>query len=281
MLNVAGIQIQLNADIPLKLSRNLKCFISEEDKPVDLTLSINSCDEISIPDNILMLDITMLWNQNYSIDDKITICITDLELDSVVSKLQVNKIWNEAVITYYKNTPEMIEPFIGSLGEILFRNSILFHQGIVVHAAAIEWKGKGILFSAPSGTGKSTQADLWKKYKGSKMINEDRPAIRKIDDTAYVYGTLWNGSSVKYRNCALPLEAIVILRQATDNNIVRLETQEAITMLMPRCFLPYYQEDIMDIAINNLVSIINITPVYLLDCRPDSEAVELVCQCVK
>ena len=61
----------------------------------------------------------------------------------------------------------------------------IINQGFQLHASVINWKDKGILFSAPSGTGKSTQADLWKKYEGAKVINGDRALIRKRKRRVY------------------------------------------------------------------------------------------------
>ena len=171
-------------------------------------------------------------------------------------------------------------PFDGSAGEVLFRTSLLFHNGIVLHSAAIDYNGNGILFSAPSGTGKSTQANLWRETKGAVVLNGDRPALRLVDGTVYVYGTMWSGTSPDSKNAKAPLKAIIMLEQAENNSIIQLSPQEAVQYLMPRCYLPYGAEDLLEKAIDNLDAILKKVPVYLLKCRPDYEAVELTCKCL-
>jgi hypothetical protein len=280
-IKVAGILIHIISKTSFKISKKLACFSSNESSPIDLNISLINCLDIPIPDNTLLLDEKMQWSRNDSKGQEISIYINEEQTNKAVNQLQVNRRWNNALITYTESNENIISPFLGSLGEILFRNCILFHQGIVIHAAAIEWRGKGIMFSAPSETGKTTQANLWRKNKGAKIINADRPAVRVVDNHSYLYGTLWNGSSSKYRNNSVPLSAIIILEQAKENKIRKLDKREAAARLMPRCFLPYYQEDIMNLALDNIEKIIAVTPVYVLQCRPDKEAVELVYQCVK
>jgi hypothetical protein len=113
------------------------------------------------------------------------------------------------------------------------------------------------------------------------MLNDDCPAIRVSDGQPFVYGTPWSGSSNIFINSKVPILAVVLLEQAPENTIRQLSNHEAVNKLMPRCFLPYYDSRLMDMAINTLEKIISAVPVYLLKCRPDREAVELVHQCVK
>ena len=42
---------------------------------------------------------------------------------------------------------------------------------LILHCAYLEYQGKAMLFSAPSGTGKTTQAGLWEQYRGSRTVN--------------------------------------------------------------------------------------------------------------
>lgn len=167
-------------------------------------------------------------------------------------------------------------PFEGSAGEVIFRTSLLFHEGIVVHASAIEYKGKGIVFPAPSGVGKSTHAGLWKLHRGAGILNGDRPAIRMSEGHPFVYGTPWSGRSREYLNQKAPLIAIVMLEQASTNSIRKLSTEEAVQMFIPRCYIPYYDIDLISMAVKNAGNLILKTPCFLLKCRPDIQAMELV-----
>ena len=145
---------------------------------------------------------------------------------------------------------------------LVFQNYLLHYDGIVVHASSLEWNGKGIIFSAPSGTGKSTHVKLWQEYFGSevKLLNDDSPAIRFRDGNPFIFGTPWSGSSNLHSNGSAPLSAIVLLQQASDNSIKQLSNQEAIAKLMPRVFLPYYDEDMMNKACDVFERIIFFSP---------------------
>lgn len=167
-------------------------------------------------------------------------------------------------------------PFEGSAGEVLFRTAILKNGGIVVHSAGIVCNGSGIIFSAPSGTGKSTQAGMWKIAKNAVVLNGDRAALRFRDNMLRVYGTPWAGSSPESKNGNAPLKAIIVLEQYDRNELIPLSMPEAVRYLAPRCYLPHGQPRLLDLAISNLDRILRSVPVYLLKNKRGFEAVELV-----
>ncbi|BCJ96610.1 hypothetical protein acsn021_41790 [Anaerocolumna cellulosilytica] len=279
-IQVAGLCIQLNADFRLKRNKKLLCFTSLEQHPADLNVTIVRQEELLMPEYTTRLDENLRWHRPTEGCGGNTLYIKEADTNKAVCCLTTDQAWKECLITFAKKYKKPLDYITGAFGEIMFRNRILFHQGIVLHAAAIEWERQGILFCGPSGMGKTTQANLWKKHMGARIINADRPALRIIGNTPYVYGTLWNGSSKKFKNKSVPLRAIVVLEQAVENSIHNLDGREAAKRLLPRCFLPYYQPEIMDLALCNLENIIALVPVYKLRCRPDNEAVELVYQCL-
>lgn len=278
--DIAGINIEVmptNKD----LVENFEAFSSNHQGNSDLSISLTCSEVLEKPQCSVVIDEDCQWLRSPD-GDSISVCIFDLGTNEMLFMLQVDNSWRNAHITCLNHYSKMNSIITGRLGEVIFRNRILFQQGIVIHAAAIEWEGKGIMFSAPSETGKSTQAELWNRYMGANILNGDRPAVRIIDNQAYVYGTPWSGSSPKFLNTQAPLSAIIILEQAKENSIRKLAPEEVLTRLMPRCFLPYYDDGIiMNLAIDNLERIISLTPIYLLKCKPDREAVELVYECVK
>ena len=279
-LDIAGVLIEINSDIEDKFGRFEEFSYSYHEKP-HMKVSMSKSDAIQKPEGKLMLNEKIIWIQKLQ-DKKICIYVcTEERIDGILAKLEVGDNWIYNSIIYLKNNLFGKNVLKGIFGQIMFNNRILFFNGLVIHASAIECEGKGIMFSAPSETGKSTQANLWKIYKGAEVMNGDRPAVRVIEGQSYVYGTPWSGSSSDFINKRAPLSAIIILEQAEENSIYRLSNHEAILRLMPRCFLPYFDNELMNIAINNLEMIITTTIVYLLKCRPDREAVELVYQCVK
>ncbi len=142
----------------------------------------------------------------------------------------------------------------------------------VFHGAAIEYGGNAYLFTAPSGTGKTTHINLWKQYLGDEVdiINGDKPII-KVADTSTVYGTPWAGKEGYQRNTSAPLKAICILKQGKTNNIVRLKKSDAVNHLMRQVYLPH-DPVALSKTLALLGTVIENTPVYMLQCDISKEA---------
>ena len=165
----------------------------------------------------------------------------------------------------------MISDHIG-METLFLRKSCL-----MLHAAFIRWQGKGILFTAPSGTGKSTQAELWKKYERADILNGDRAAVRRDESGCWqAYGLPYAGSSGIYRNEKAPVSAVVVLRQAGENRIRQLGMLEIIQKLYPETTVHQWEPDFIEKALTLLTELAGEVPIYLLECRPDRGAVEAV-----
>jgi len=153
----------------------------------------------------------------------------------------------------------------------------LLHFGaLILHASLIRWNGRGIVFSAPSGTGKSTQAELWERYEGADVLNGDRAALRKLDGVWTAFGLPYAGTSGIYRNESAPLRAAVALRQAEENRIRPLYGAEAFRYLYPETMIHRWDPEFEARASGLLLELLGEVPVFLLECRPDREAVELL-----
>jgi hypothetical protein len=141
-----------------------------------------------------------------------------------------------------------------------------------VHAAVVSCGGKGYLFLGPSGTGKSTHAQLWIKHiGGTELVNDDNPVVRD----GVVYGSPWSGKTPCYRNVSVPIGGIVRLSQAPYNKIRRLSGIEAYVDLAESVGGKVWDSRIAEglhQAENKLASTI---PMWHLECLPDEAAARL------
>lgn len=146
------------------------------------------------------------------------------------------------------------------------------YNRFVFHGAAIEYSGGAYIFTAPSGTGKTTHINLWKKNLGNKVdiINGDKPIIAVGDDTT-VYGTPWAGKESLERNVSAPLKAICILQQGKTNTITRLSHSDAIGHLMRQVYMPH-NAVALSRTLELLGMMIENVPVYSLQCDISDEA---------
>lgn len=157
---------------------------------------------------------------------------------------------------------------------------VLLQKGrIILHASYIEHNGKAIIFTAPSGTGKSTQADLWHLHRGAQILNGDRAVIGLRDNIPFAFGFPMSGSSPYCENRSIPLCCIVSLKQGPENQLRRLRGKDALRVILNGTYAdPKHREDFirnMDTAADLLH-----TPIFELSCRPDLGAVEVLEQAI-
>lgn len=115
-----------------------------------------------------------------------------------------------------------------------------FQDTLLFHGSAVAVDGRAYLFTAKSGTGKSTHTRLWREYFGERavMVNDDKPLLRVRDDSVFVCGTPWNGKHRLSTNIEVPLTSICILTRAEENSIQRITPSEAYPMLLQQSYRP-------------------------------------------
>lgn len=181
-----------------------------------------------------------------------------------------DKEWSQ--VTSYYPTPNGM--YALPLAAICSRFS--YYDAFMIHASCVSINGEGIVFAGNSGIGKTTQAELWQKYLGAEIINGDKAFIREIDGDFYGCGLPWKGSSEYCLNKKTKLKGVVVLRQAKENKITRLDEVGTTEYFMPHVFMPHWDEKCLDNTLAILEKMIKKVPVMLLECRPDEEAVRLV-----
>lgn len=144
---------------------------------------------------------------------------------------------------------------------------------LLVHASVIRNGGYGYLFTAPSGTGKSTHTHLWYKHiPGSDLMNDDNPVVRIVEGEVRIYGSPWSGKTPCYRNIWAPVGAITRIEQKPVNTIRRMAPVEAFAMLLPAVSSMKWDHRVYQGICRCLSHLLPLTHVYLLGCRPDEEA---------
>lgn len=158
-----------------------------------------------------------------------------------------------------------------------FYRQLLSFGGICLHASAVVHDGKAYLFSGHSGVGKSTHTHLWINCFGgdTRIINDDKPALRCIDGTWYAYGTPWCGKDGINLNEKAPVAGICFLKQAEHNCIRRLVPAEAFQRIMAQTIRRMVNADELDTELHLIEDILRKIPVYELENRPEPAAAQL------
>lgn len=146
-------------------------------------------------------------------------------------------------------------------------------HSMILHSAYMCYEDTAVLFSAPSETGKSTQAGLWEKYRGTWTVNGDRSLLIREEDGWYANGWPVCGSSEICNNKSYPVRAIVMLSQAKENRISRLKGLEALRKVMEQITINAWNSEFQMQAMDELEVLLREIPVYHLECDISEDAV--------
>ena len=156
----------------------------------------------------------------------------------------------------------------------LFYAHAIRRRMIQLHASLVDWQGRGILFLGPSGIGKTTQAELWQRYRGARILNGDLVYVQEREDGFFGWGTPWHGSSPYCENDSVPICGLAVLKQGPENEIRPLGQFELLSQVADSLFYPQWVEGGMEICLEVADHLLERLPVWELSCRPDEGAVE-------
>ena len=183
----------------------------------------------------------------------------------------VENRWEKAIVL-----PERVNRTEVSFTLMLFYTHAVQRHILYLHSSLVDYQGNGLMFLGPSGIGKTTQAELWNKYRDALIINGDVVFVQETEDVFLGWGTPWHGSSPYCENTSVSVSALIVLKQAEKNSIRELTGFEKVTAVSESVFYPRWLENGMELCLEILDHLLSSVPVYELSCRPDEEAVRLV-----
>lgn len=151
-----------------------------------------------------------------------------------------------------------------------------FKDTCLIHASLVRQNGYGYAFIAKSGTGKSTQVSSWLRYiPNCDLMNDDSPAIRIINNEAFIYGTPWSGKTPCYRKVKAKLGAITRIDRASANSIDHLRPVEAVASVLPAISTMKWDKVIYNNTHKIIFKLVELTSHYILHCLPNEEAAQI------
>lgn len=160
----------------------------------------------------------------------ITMCEADIDAERIHAAEQDARDG----VPQHNWSDRTLEPFA------LYRkvaSALLPFDAIVFHGAVLSLDGSAYLFTAPSGTGKTTHARYWlSQVPGAHVLNGDKPLLRVMGDRVFACGTPWRGKERIGVNECQPLEGLCILERGDCDKIVRIGSSEALPMLLHQTY---------------------------------------------
>lgn len=187
--------------------------------------------------------------------------------------------WKNAEITVDVH-PELYDDAAFTANWLLslsgFSTGLLYRKCATLHCSYILVENQAILFAGFSGMGKSTQAELWRRYRNAEIINGDRALIFQREDGWYAGGISACGSSKICRNYTAKIAAVILLEKGSDNRVFPMKIAEKYRALLTGMAFHRWKEEEIDTAGNLAMDILSELPMYRLRNRADEESVEVI-----
>lgn len=147
---------------------------------------------------------------------------------------------------------------------------------VLFHGSVIAVDGCGYLFTAKSGTGKSTHTRLWRELFGERaiMINDDKPLLRVSNSGVEAYGTPWNGKHRLSTNLSVPLKAICIITRSEENIIRGIASKDGYHMILQQMYRPMDKSAMVQ-TLKLADKLMENVKLYRLGCNMEIEAAEV------
>ena len=203
------------------------------------------------------------------------------EGDRVYAVLQSMPESGKAVISVLKGNEYHFDDTNNSFFHTGWEQFLIQRNRLILHASLLNTQFGGLVFSGPSGIGKSTQAELWEEYEEAEQINGDRPILYKKENVWMGYGSPYAGSSKCYVNKGVPVRAIMLLAQGEDCRIMPLRKSEAFREIFRNCTVYSWDREFVERVITLVTELVSDIPIYRLICTPDQRTVEAVKELLK
>ena len=204
-------------------------------------------------------------------------CDDSVELHTLENKektfIAFSKKDNEIKLVTDETDSDLHAPF-----EFLSRtviHSLIDENVLSFHGVLLEHNGKGIIISAPSETGKTTHAHFWRDYKNAIILNGDNACCYK-EDKWNAFSLPWSGTSGECVNRSIPVKALVILKQGSENTATKLEKLDAFSNAFSNVQYPSYDKSKTEKTVDLLEDFLKSIPVFLFECRNEKESADVL-----
>lgn len=276
-LEIAGLCLRIEAEFPLTFHKYLQPFVTQTERRPDVTYRLRFLSAPPPKGEIVFSSsrMTVFYTG-----------VTEERRFTVWSKDPADPV-NPALLPENKTTfslycpPEHTRVYTDGceLTPMLALEQIFAERNrLILHASVVRCCGEAVLFCAPSGVGKSTQAALWQQCFGAEILNGDRCVIEWTPDGCIAHGSAYSGSSEICKRQSAPIRGLLLLSQAPDNSLQPATASAAFRTLFAQTVINLWDPEQVQRITQLLTQICGELPIYQLACRPDTQAAELAKQ---
>ena len=265
-VGIANIKIGFygNGDI---LTEKFDAFIMKSDGADDLRIEIINEKPQHISGKEIIKDAAV---ETTECDDRYILRFPESEK---IIECHLSKKGNLARFYAYEDFDEYEKELLFHAIRTVFLYKALLKGIIAVHSASILYKNYVWLFSASSGTGKSTHAGLWKELFDTDTVNGDLNLLGMQNEKPVVYGLPWCGTSNTFDVNTYKLGGVILLKRNQKNFVEDLSEDKKELLLQQRIISPSWDNSLLDKQFDIVERIVkNGAVVARLNCTPDYEA---------
>lgn len=270
---VSGLNINIQSYVPVQVDDTFLPFLQKQIQSNGWHCIIASADSLEYPqgriaysgDGVRIIAKDGCFHR-FIIDSNRNLPYVHAVTDAGEKSVQLSILKEFSSVFHLKN----LIYYIG------WENILEIENRLFLHAACVETAYGGILFVGPSGIGKSTQADLWCRFRNAELVNGDRTICVEHEDGWHGWGSPNAGSSLCFRNVHCKIRAVVVLKREKDRYIKRIGGAAAFQSLFAELTIntwnPRHVEHVADL----LMSVVEKVPVYQMSCTADETAIDLL-----
>ena len=274
-LRIADISIRMETDAPMKVEDAFVPFLIREDKPQVTAVFCHVGALPPIPAQVLYEDVCYRVHPDGA--GGYLRSFFDAPRDRDPYGVGIYDYPNGKIrVEYLDKGARCVSGMVTGVFHLGIEEIMLTHGRMFLHAACVQTHLGGILFSGPSGIGKSTQAGLWCAHRDGRLINGDRTILSREGETYRAWGSPYAGSSRCHVNDSAPVRAIVMLRQAAECSLRRLEPGEAFRNLYAGAAVSRWDRTSVLRSCDFLGELARQVPVVEFSCTPDAHAVDFL-----
>lgn len=270
--NIGNVNVKMSVK-----SKDLKERLGEyrfETKEKDATLKVKYKKSLHLPKGELVAE----HKEKRIMQEKdiFYLCVFAKDSDTLETVIRYDKLYKNVVIYLSKVlTPSMLLQKEYVYTGLMFQKIASQKDKFIIHGSALSHHGCGLIFSGPSGIGKSTQGAMWKEYMEDVFIlNDDKPLI-SFEEKIFVYGTPWSGKTNTQKNMRAPLKAILFLDQGITESLEEVQTTEKIVLLLKNMFRSTEAEE-LDRLLDQLPRIIKEVKIFDFKATMKKESVDII-----
>lgn len=258
------------------LKKTLEPYENDFDGECDIRVSLKYTDMPICPDNesyVRLSDNKFYCRDKNGFDNVIYF---DAVSGKVISKIAFSQDYSSVEILAYnvKNIYDIgSDYYLLNLFDNMMRYCMQMHSSFVFHSSAIGCNDGGVVFSAVSGTGKSTHTSLWlKEFSDAYIVNDDSPIIRlEKDGDVKLCGTPWAGTTGINTNVIIPLKGIVFLERSETNSVEKISAMQSVSRFLSSVS-PALNSVMFEKSLDTLNKILSNVPAYILKCNMEPDA---------